>query len=62
MPLTQEQIAEQEAVKLEEMERLVNQVIKIAEDEGFVVTIETVPGTPLAMRNYYMFGNVRRAR
>lgn len=37
-------------------------LIEAAQQEGMVVTIETVPLAPLAMGNYYMQHDVREAR
>lgn len=64
MPLTEQQLKEQEEriarVKLANMETKVADLIREAEVVGFVITIETVPMVPLAMRNYVMVGSVRR--
>lgn len=38
------------------------ELIKYAKKTGHVVTIETVPMEPLAMGNYYMRNDVRKAR
>lgn len=44
------------------LEQLMQVLIQQARDWGYVVTIETVPLQPLAMRNYEMVGDVRKAR
>lgn len=66
MPLTEEERRVQEVriaqVQFNEMQRRVDELITYAESNGFVVTIDTEPLQPLAMRNYKMVANVRRAR
>jgi hypothetical protein len=37
-------------------------LLETAFELGFVITVETAPLEPLAMRNYRMIGNVRAAR
>jgi hypothetical protein len=37
-------------------------LLDFAQRNGFIITVETVPLDPLAMRNYRMVGNVRAAR
>lgn len=37
-------------------------LLDFAQRNGFIITVETVPLEPLAMRNYRMVGNVRGAR
>lgn len=40
----------------------VNELINLARAFGFIVTIDLVPQQPLAMGNYMMVANVRKAR
>ena len=64
VPLTEQQRKEQDEriarVNLANMQTKVENLIREAEVMGFVITIETAPMVPLAMRNYVMVGSVRR--
>jgi len=59
--MTEEQF---DAMRVEHNQRtllnMANDIIKLAQATGFVVTIETRPLQPLAMRNYEMVADVRR--
>lgn len=54
--------AERQAKACREVQAAAEALIGLAESLDCVVTIETVPMRPLAMRNYIMAANVRPAR
>lgn len=44
------------------LNNMLTELLRLAEATGFVITVETKPLQPLAMRNYKMVGEIRRAR
>lgn len=44
------------------IQQMTNNLIRYAEQCGYIITIETVPQQPLAMGNVKMVGEVRVAR